>query len=82
MIAVIGCVLGLLIGGLFNYIQSTYGLIRVEDGANTIIDSYPMVSSWTDYILVFITITGISGLVSYFSARVSVKELNKLKTTD
>ncbi len=82
MIAVIGCVLGLLIGGIFNYIQSTYGIIRVEDGANTIIDSYPMVSKWGDYILVFITVTGISGLVSYFSATLSVRELNKLKTTD
>lgn len=82
MIAVIGCVLGLLIGGIFNYIQSTYGIIRVEDGANTIIDSYPMVSNWGDYILVFLTVTGISGLVSYFSATLSVRELNKLKTTD
>ncbi len=39
MIAFIGCLLGLLIGAIFNYIQSTYGIIRVEDGANTIIDS-------------------------------------------
>ncbi|MDR0264382.1 MAG: ABC transporter permease [Sphingobacterium sp.] len=82
MIAVIGCVLGLLIGGIFNYIQSTYGIIRVEDGANTIIDSYPMVSKWGDYVLVFLTVTGISGLVSYFSATLSVRELNKLKTSD
>lgn len=82
MIGVIGCVLGLLIGGIFNYIQSAYGIIRVEDGANTIIDSYPMVSSWSDYILVFATVTSISGLVSYFSAKLSVRELNKLKATD
>lgn len=82
MIGIIGCVLGLLIGGIFNYIQSAYGIIRVEDGANTIIDSYPMVSNWSDYILVFITVTSISGLVSYFSAKLSVRELNKLKATD
>jgi lipoprotein-releasing system permease protein len=82
MIGFIGCVLGLLIGGIFNYIQSAYGIIRVEDGANTIIDSYPMVSSWSDYILVFATVTSISGLVSYFSAKLSVRELNKLKATD
>ncbi|MFE2860262.1 FtsX-like permease family protein [Sphingobacterium multivorum] len=82
MIGIIGCVLGLLIGGIFNYIQSAYGIIRVEDGANTIIDSYPMVSSWSDYILVFITVTSISGLVSYFSAKLSVRELNKLKATE
>ncbi|MDM1296795.1 ABC transporter permease [Sphingobacterium sp. N143] len=82
MISVGGCILGLCIGAGFNYIQSTYGIIRVEDGANAILDSYPMVSRWTDYILVFITVTSISGLVSYFSAKASVKELNKLKTTD
>jgi len=82
MIAIIGCVLGLLIGGIFNYIQSVYGIIRVEDGANTIIDSYPMVSKWGDYILVFMTVISISGLVSYFSAKLSVRELNKLKATD
>ena len=82
MIGIIGCVLGLLIGGIFNYIQSAYGIIRVEDGANTIIDSYPMVSNWSDYILVFMTVTSISGLVSYFSAKLSVRELNKLKATD
>lgn len=82
MIAIIGCVLGLLIGAIFNYIQSTYGIIQVEDGANTILDSYPMVSRWSDYALVFTTVTSISGLVSYFSAKLSVKELNKLKATD
>ena len=82
MIAFIGCLLGLLIGAIFNYIQSTYGIIRVEDGANTIIDSYPMVSQWSDYLLVFVTVTGISALVSYFSAKISVKELSKLKTTN
>ncbi|WP_343320821.1 FtsX-like permease family protein [Sphingobacterium multivorum] len=82
MIAIIGCILGLLIGGIFNYIQSVYGIIRVEDGANTIIDSYPMVSKWSDYFLVFMTVTSISGLVSYFSAKLSVRELNKLKATD
>lgn len=82
MIAVVGCILGLFIGGLFNYLQSTYGFIRVEDGANAILDSYPMVSRWSDYILVFLTVTSIAGLVSYFSAKVSVNELNKLKATD
>ena len=82
MIAIIGCILGLLLGAVFNYIQSTYGIIRVEDGANAILDSYPMVSRWSDYLLVFITVTSISGLVSYFSAKISVKELNKLKATD
>lgn len=82
MIAIIGCILGLLLGAVFNYIQSTYGIIRVEDGANAILDSYPMVSRWNDYLLVFITVTSISGLVSYFSAKISVKELNKLKATD
>lgn len=82
MIAVVGCILGLFIGGLFNYLQSTYGFIRVEDGANAILDSYPMVSRWNDYILVFLTVTSIAGLVSYFSAKVSVNELNKLKATD
>ncbi|CAM3549357.1 FtsX-like permease family protein [Sphingobacterium prati] len=82
MIAIIGCILGLLLGAVFNYIQSTYGIIRVEDGTNAILDSYPMVSRWSDYLLVFITVTSISGLVSYFSAKISVKELNKLKATD
>jgi len=82
MIAIIGCILGLFIGAIFNYVQSTYGIIRVEDGANAILDSYPMVSRWSDYMLVFLTVTSISGLVSYFSAKISVKELNKLKATD
>jgi len=82
MIAIIGCILGLLLGAVFNYIQSTYGIIRVEDGTNAILDSYPMVNRWSDYLLVFITVTSISGLVSYFSAKISVKELNKLKATD
>ncbi len=41
-----------------------------------------MVSQWSDYLLVFVTVTGISALVSYFSAKISVKELSKLKTTN
>lgn len=80
MISLIGCVGGLIIGYIFCYLQINYGIIKVEEGSNMLIDSYPIAMRLTDFIIVFLTITTISGLISYFSSKISVAELNKLES--
>ena len=82
MISLMGCVIGLGIGYLFCFLQINFGMIKVQEGANMLIDSYPIALRWNDFLIVFLTISIISGLISYFSAKISVAELNKLKTTD
>ncbi|UIR55823.1 FtsX-like permease family protein [Sphingobacterium sp. SRCM116780] len=82
MISILGCSTGLIIGYLFCFLQINYGLIKVEEGANMLIDSYPVALRFSDFVIVFFTISIISGLISYFSAKISVAELNKLKLTD
>jgi len=54
----------------------------VEEGANMLIDSYPIAIRWTDFVIVFFTITSIAGLIAYFTSKISVLELNKLEATE
>ncbi|WP_447770642.1 ABC transporter permease [Sphingobacterium faecium] len=82
MISLIGCVSGLVIGYIFCFLQINYGIIKVEEGANMLIDSYPIALRLSDFIIVFFTITSIAGLIAYFSSKISVSELNKLEATD
>nr|WP_315401602.1 FtsX-like permease family protein [uncultured Sphingobacterium sp.] len=82
MISLVGCVTGLLIGYIFCYLQINYGIIKVEEGANMLIDSYPIAIRWTDFVIVFFTITSIAGLIAYFTSKISVLELNKLEATE
>ncbi|UZJ65287.1 FtsX-like permease family protein [Sphingobacterium sp. KU25419] len=82
MISLIGCVSGLVIGYIFCFLQINYGIIKVEEGANMLIDSYPIALRLSDFIIVFFNITSIAGLIAYFSSKISVSELNKLEATD
>lgn len=82
MIALVGCITGLVIGYVFCYVQINYGIIRVEAGANMLIDSYPIAIRWKDFVIVFFTVTSIAGLIAYFTSKISVTELNKLESTE
>jgi lipoprotein-releasing system permease protein len=77
MIAMLGCVSGMVAGLVFCLLQQHYKLVKM--GGQMVIDAYPIDLKWTDFVLVFLTVTGISVIASGISARLSVKGLDEIK---
>lgn len=78
MISVMGCVAGMTAGLLFCILQQQYGFIKMAE-SNLITEAYPIGMRWTDFILVFFTVSGISLITSGISSRLSVKNLRQMK---
>ena len=78
MISFIGCIAGMLVGLIFCILQEQLGFIKFGDNL-TAIDAYPIALKLTDFILVFITVTGIATMASGISARLSIKRLGEIK---
>ncbi len=78
MISFIGCILGLILGGLFSYAQMTWGFISMSQ-SNMVVSAYPMDIKLSDFLLVFITVFVISFIASFISSRLSVKKFKALK---
>lgn len=77
LISVVGGLLGLLLGIVAVLIQQQFGIISLgnSDG-NYVIDAYPVALQITDIVLVFVTITIIGCIASFFTANKSIKNMN------
>lgn len=78
MIALIGSSIGIVVGYIFCFLQDTYGFIRTNNVDGNFIDVYPVDMRTQDFILVFVTISVLSIIVSYFSSKLSVKEIGNI----
>lgn len=78
MISMLGCLTGMMAGLLFCIFQQEFGFIKMS-GVNLMIDAYPIVIKWTDFILVFGTVLLVSLIASAISSRLSVKNTNYLR---
>ncbi|MDB5133671.1 MAG: transporter permease [Mucilaginibacter sp.] len=78
MISFIGCVAGIIVGLIFCIFQEQFGFIKFGDNL-TAIDAYPIALKFTDFILVFLTVTIIATIASGISARLSIKRLDEIK---
>ncbi len=77
LIAMGGCLAGLLVGGVFCVLQKKYGLISME-GAS-FIDAYPVILKAADFLLVFATVFAIAFLASWFSTRQSLRNFGNIR---
>lgn len=75
MIALIGCLSGLLLGFLVSYSQLRFGWLRAE---NIVVDSYPVDIRASDFLLVFLTVFAVSLLVSWLASRLSIRQNERL----
>ena len=76
LISVVGGILGLIIGIIAVLIQQHFGIIRLGNGeGNYIIDAYPVAMEMTDVVLVFVTITIIGSIASFFTANKSIEKM-------
>jgi len=78
MIALFGCITGLVLGFVFCILQQHYGFIKLGDKL-TVVNAYPIDIKPTDFILVFLTVIVISVIAAGISAQLSVKRLDDIK---
>jgi lipoprotein-releasing system permease protein len=76
MITMAGCILGLIIGFGFCLMQQKYGWVKMSQENLLISNAYPIAFKWTDFLLVFVTVSLFSFVASWLSARLSVKKIN------
>jgi lipoprotein-releasing system permease protein len=77
-IALMGGVIGIVVGYVFCTLQDMYGFVRTGAEDGSLIDIYPIDMRASDFILVFATVVVLSLVVSYFSSKLSVKEIGKV----
>lgn len=76
LISVVGGMLGLVVGILAVLIQQNFGIIRLGNGDGSyVIDAYPVALEFADILLVFVTITIIGSLASFFTAGKSIEKM-------
>ena len=75
-VSVVGGLLGLALGIVAVLAQQYFGIIRLGNGGNYIIDAYPVALELADVALVFFTITIIGSLASFFTANKSIKNMD------
>ena len=76
LVSVVGGLLGLSLGIVAVLSQQYFGIIRLGNGGNYIIDAYPVALELADVALVFFTITTIGSLASFFTANKSIKNMD------
>jgi len=78
MISFIGGIAGIVVGLIFCVLQQQFGFIKFGDNM-TAIDAYPVALKFGDFVLVFLTVTGIAAIASGISARLSIKRLGEVR---
>ena len=78
MISIVGCISGIIVGLIFSILQQQFGLVKMG-GQMMVIDAYPVNIQAADFLLVFLTVTGIAVVASGISARLSIKGLDEIK---
>jgi len=76
LITVVGCIIGMATGLIFALLQQKSGFITM--GGSTMVQPYPVTLKASDFLLVFVTVTGISVIASGISARLSVQKLDEI----
>ncbi len=71
-ISLLGCIIGMFLGLVFCILQMKFGFIKMS-GADLITEVYPVALKWTDFVLVFATVSIISTIASLVSSRLSLK---------
>lgn len=76
IIAVVGGIIGLILGIVAVLLQQYVGIIRLGDGSGSyIVDYYPVALQIQDILIVLATITIIGGIAAYTTVRISMKNL-------
>ena len=72
LISIIGAGLGLLLGFIICWLQQTYGFVKLQ-GETLIMDSYPVVMNFFDFLIVTATVL----IIGFWAAWYPVRYLTK-----
>ncbi|MEJ5994083.1 ABC transporter permease [Pedobacter sp. Du54] len=78
MITLSGCILGLVVGFVFCVLQQQYGFAKMGEATILATNAYPIGLKWSDFALVFVTVSVFSLIASTLAASLSVKRIDKL----
>ena len=78
MITLSGCVFGLIVGFIFCILQQHYGFVKMGEATLLATNAYPIGLKWSDFLLVFVTVSTFSFIASSLAASLSVKRIDKL----
>lgn len=76
-IALLGSVIGVMLGYVFCVLQDRYGIIRTD--GQSLFDAYPVDIRYTDFGLIFFTVMLVSIIVSYIASKLSVRNIGSLE---
>jgi lipoprotein-releasing system permease protein len=72
--ATIGAMIGMLLGGLLCLAQIKYQFLKLSSGDNSfVVQGYPVLMRWQDFVLTLCTVVAIALVASYFPARKAVE---------
>jgi lipoprotein-releasing system permease protein len=78
MITLAGCIFGLVIGYVFCLLQQQYGFVKMGEASLLFSNAYPIAFKWTDFLLVFVTVSFFSFVASALASNLSVKKIDHL----
>ncbi len=78
-ISFLGAVAGLVIGGVICWLQIRYGLVKLGNGGSFIIENYPVLIKWTDFLYVIGTVMIIGVFAAWYPVRYITKKFASLE---
>lgn len=73
-ISISGAISGLVLGSLICWLQMEFGLIKLGNGGAFIIENYPVLIQWTDFIYVFAAVMIIGIFAAWYPVRYITKK--------
>ena len=74
LISWFGCLGGLLLGGIFCWLQMQFGWIKIAAKGNFIFEAYPMALKFSDFLLTLVTVLAIGWITAWIPSRILVKK--------
>ena len=78
-ISFFGAIAGLFIGGLISWLQMEFGLVKLGNEGSFIIDNYPVLINWTDFLYVMLTVMVIGTFAAWYPVRYITRKFASLE---
>ncbi|NLA23769.1 MAG: ABC transporter permease [Bacteroidales bacterium] len=75
LISLLGAIIGLVLGGVICFIQQKYGLVKLGDSGDFIINAYPVLINYFDFGIVFVSVLVIGFFAAWYPVRYITKRL-------
>lgn len=76
LLSMSGALVGLGLGSFVCWLQMKFQLITLAGNSTFVLDAYPVDFEWLDFIAVFLTVTILGIVASYYPARVAYRQLS------